>query len=107
MSGQFSLDALDELRRILLTPEYLAKTLSPMLSEWLQEHKTQVASEVVDQLAPSLRTIIERALREELREPSPEIVATLVRAIESSPTERPDAASWISRRISRHPLSSK
>ena len=87
-SGPSSLGTLDELRQILLTREYVAPTLGLVLSECLHEFKTQVAGEVVERLGPTLRTTIQGVLREELREPSSEMVGSLVTALQSSLAER-------------------
>jgi hypothetical protein len=88
MANQFySSDALSELRRILLAPEFLADALRPVLADLLREQIAQVADEVVEELKPALRATVRETLRDELSAPSPELLESLVLALEPSVAE--------------------
>lgn len=88
MANQFySSDALSELRRILLAPEFLGDALRPILADLLREQIAQVADEVVEELAPALREMIRETLRDELSAPSPELLESLTSALEPSIAE--------------------
>ncbi len=76
--------ALDELRRILLTPEALADTLRPLLDELLHERGTELTGVLMEQLTPAIRLAIREALREELRELSTRPIGTLAVGVEST-----------------------
>jgi peptidoglycan/xylan/chitin deacetylase (PgdA/CDA1 family) len=77
----YSADALDDLRRILLAPEFLADALEPLLEELLRQRTTELAQEVSQALIPTLSVSIAEALRDELRRPTPDTVAGLAEAL--------------------------
>ncbi len=76
--------ALDDLRRILLTPEAMTDALEPVLTRLLHERSAQIASALLEELAPAIRLAVREALHEELRELSPRSGGNLALAIESS-----------------------
>ncbi len=77
----YSFDELEELRRIILTPEALSKALAPVVDDLLQERSTRLAGAMIEALTPALRQAVHEALRNELRAPAPELVSELTAAL--------------------------
>jgi peptidoglycan-N-acetylglucosamine deacetylase len=77
----YSREALNELRRILLSPEYLADAVEPLIAQILSERIAQEPDEMVDALAPAVRPTVEATLSEALRENSPGVDEGLSKAL--------------------------
>jgi len=77
----YSREALNELRRILLSPEYLVDAVEPLIAQILSERIAQESDEMVDALAPAVRPTVEATLSEALREGSPGVDEGLSKAL--------------------------
>ena len=95
MSGNpYTAEALGELRRILLAPDYLAEALQPALGELLRDESAQLTDQLVAALTPVLRQAVREALQAELADPAPEVLESLAQALKQ---RRPEGRGLLGR----------
>lgn len=83
-SKPYSEQALGELRRILLGPDFLSEALTQAISDEMRAGRSQLIDEIVTALTPQLRLAVRQALIEELNNPSPEVLDALAVRIQPS-----------------------
>ena len=106
-ADSYSREALNELRRILLAPEYLKEALLPLIDEVLRERIAQEPELMAELLAPAVRLIVKPTLVEALgaggtADDVPEAMDALVaQALRRWVAEHPEEAIEITRNPGR------